>query len=136
MKKQLLKPFLINTLRRASYRWGARNECLKAGRIERGFYRCNGCGGTFAKKDISLDHVEPVVSLKGFTNWDDYVNRMFPNIDGTPNPQGFQILCNDVCHKAKTELENSLRVLNRKGLNEIETFIKNKKKKVAKNKKM
>lgn len=120
MKKQYLKPFLINTLRRASYRWGARNECLKAGRIERGFYRCNSCGGTFAKREISLDHVEPVVNLKGFTTWDDYVNRMFPNIDGTPNPQGFQILCN-LCHDNKTLNENLIRKIN-----------KDKKKKIAK----
>jgi hypothetical protein len=59
-----------------------------------------------------LDHVEPVVSLKGFTNWEDYVQRMFPNIDGIPNPKGFQILCN-LCHDNKSLNENLIRKINR-----------------------
>lgn len=130
-KQQTLKPFLINTLRRASYRWSARNDCLKAGRVSRGFYKCSSCGGIFQKRDIRLDHIEPVVPLSGFTTWDSYINRMYPNKDGIPDPSGFQILCRDICDKAKTDLENQIRKINRNS-NKKE----NKKKSIAKKSKV
>lgn len=97
-----LKRFIIASLRRATLYWPYRNEALKAARIERGLYQCNICKGAFPKKEIRLDHVIPVVKLTGFTNWDDYLNRMFPKT------QGFQTLCLG-CNKTKTDEENIIR---------------------------
>lgn len=96
------KAFIVNTLRKASYRWPPRSECLKAARVDRGYYSCNMCKNTFHRKEITLDHIIPVVKLSGFTTWDNYIERMFPN------SEGFQALCNQ-CHDTKTMTENNIR---------------------------
>lgn len=99
-----LKRFIVASLRRATLYWPERNEALKAARIERGLYQCNHCKECFSKKQVRLDHIEPVVRLSGFTNWDDYLKRMFPKAEG------FQVLCLG-CDKLKTDEENILRTL-------------------------
>lgn len=107
-KKYRLEPFIKATLRRASYRWPGRTEALGKARIERGLYKCAKCEGTFKKNQVSLDHIEPVVPVKeGFTNWDDYVKRMFPEASG------FQVLCAN-CHTIKTAQEQHMRKFYRK----------------------
>lgn len=99
-----LKTFLIQGLRRLSYRWPGRYNSLKLARISRGQYSCNICKGVFGNREIVADHKSPVIDPKeGFTTWDNYINRMF--VDET----GFQILCKP-CHKIKTQEENSSRV--------------------------
>jgi 5-methylcytosine-specific restriction endonuclease McrA len=101
----MLKRFLIPVLRRATYRWKPRDEALKEARVERGNYKCAICGEIFKRKEIVQDHIEPVIDVeKGFTDWNDYVLRMFPDKDG------FQILCKP-CHDAKTIMEDELRKL-------------------------
>lgn len=102
--EQLLKNFVIATLRRSSYRWPARNDAYKAARIERGLYACRSCHGTFNRKEVRIDHIEPIIPLDGtgFTSWDNYINRLFVKAEG------FQVLC-DNCHKIKTDMEKSLR---------------------------
>lgn len=103
------KSFVIATLRRASYRWPARNEAIKKARIERGLYICNGCKQIFSSKQIQIDHIEPIIPVdKGFTTWDDYIKRLFCDADG------FQVLCKDVCHAAKSKIESELRLIHRK----------------------
>lgn len=99
-----LKPFIIQTLRRASYRWYARTVALKKARVARGEYVCAMCKVSgFKVKGVKLDHIEPVIDVKtGFTGWDDYIARMFCG------PEGFQVLC-DTCHKSKTTVESELR---------------------------
>lgn len=99
---QKLKAFIIRVLRRSSYLWPARNEALKAARIERGFYKCASCKETFERKQVQLDHILPVVNIKGFTTWDDYILRMFPPAEG------FSVLCIS-CHSSKTLTENFQR---------------------------
>ena len=100
---QRLKAFIIQALRRATYKWHARTEALKDARIERGLYKCNSCKGEFKRKEVQVDHIQPVISIvTGFTTWDDYINRMFPS------KEGFQIICIQ-CHDNKTELEKKMR---------------------------
>jgi hypothetical protein len=106
-KKTNLKSFVIALLRRGTFIWPARNEALKAARIDRGLYKCNLCKGTFRNKEIRIDHVEPVVPVTGFTNWDDYINRMFCESDG------LQVVCM-TCHDSKSMVEKELRKINRK----------------------
>lgn len=103
-----LKAFVVFALRRFSLRFYSRNEAMKLARIERGRYRCATCEGIFHRKEINVDHINPVVPLKdGFTTWDIYINNMFPK------PEGFQILC-ELCHSIKTQNELSLRKYYRK----------------------
>lgn len=102
-KRANLKRFLISVLRRATYRWPARSEALKEGRKDRNAYECAMCKDIYKNNEVVLDHIKPVVDPKfGFTTWDDYINRMFPEKDG------FQVLCSS-CHDIKTGLEDEMR---------------------------
>lgn len=101
------KTFVINTLRRASYRWPSRWEAEKRSKIGRNHYKCENpaCVHEGPKKDFAMDHVLPVVDpVAGFTTFDEYIDRMFPT-----DASGWQRLCKDTCHKEKTEKENGDR---------------------------
>ena len=98
-----LKQFLINTLRRASYRHPGRYLALKRAHIGRNQYQCELCQKVVPRKEISLDHIVPVVDpAKGWENLDVYAERMF--VDET----GYQSIC-DECHDKKTLGENEVR---------------------------
>ena len=98
-----LKQFIINTLRRASYRWPPRFNTMNKARVERGKYRCNLCQNIHRRKDVSLDHINPVVNpVKGFEGFDIYIERMFVG------EAGWQVLCKE-CHNGKTNQERVLR---------------------------
>jgi len=103
-KKQQISTFIKNILRRGSFYWKARNEALAAARVSRGLYKCAVCGELFGPKEVDIDHINPVVDPRtGFTNWDDYIRRLFCDADG------FQILCRSGCHPVKCKIEDSLR---------------------------
>ena len=106
MKKPInKKAFVINTLRRASYRWPSRTEALKKARVSRGQYQCKLCGPSklYNRHDISADHVLPIVDPNtGWQSWDSYIERIFCD------EPGFQILC-DTHHSEKTAGENKTR---------------------------
>ncbi len=99
-----LKRFIIASLRRATLYWPYRNEALKAARIERGLYQCTMCGPSklHSKKNVQIDHIKPIVGLKGFTNWEDYFTSMFCK---TSN---FQVLCKEH-HLQKSQSEQIAR---------------------------
>jgi 5-methylcytosine-specific restriction endonuclease McrA len=85
---------------------------LKAAHIDRNAYQCASCKGIFPKKEICLDHKEPVVPVDGFKlreNFDlhEFAERLLVEEDG------WQVLC-DTCHDSKTKDENSQRKTNRK----------------------
>ena len=102
--------FVKGALRSA--RWPPKYRCIQKAYVEDGInpktgrrcklHRCQGCGQTFPKNQIRADHIEPVVPVTGFTNWDDVINRLFVEADG------FQALCVE-CHKSKTKEENANR---------------------------
>ena len=102
-----LMGFIIATLRRASYRWPARSECMKKSRIRRGFYRCAICGNEVQKKNMALDHVMPIVPVTGWDSYDGFIRRLFCEVGG------FQTICKDPCHQAKTNIENAERRKNK-----------------------
>lgn len=113
---KLLKLFIIQLLRRGTYRWPERNKALIAARIARGVYKCAICLKDFKKKDTRIDHILPVVDPKtGFKGFDDYIDRMFCD------SKGFQVICL-TCHDYKTSTER-----------EIRKIFRQKKKKLAKN---
>jgi len=111
------RSFITSALRRAS--WPVKYEALRvaelpdkvvnpsSGRLCKA-YRCNECGGAFVAKQVSVDHITPVVPLSGHDSWDLFIDRIFCELDG------FQVLCKD-CHKVKTDAENSERKRLKKG---------------------
>lgn len=104
-KPPSVKSFTIAILRRGSYRWPARNEAFKKARIGRNQYRCVSCGTKkiYQRNMIQIDHILPVVDVeKGFTNFEDYINRLYCPANG------FQILCLKH-HDEKTAAEKELR---------------------------
>lgn len=96
------KQFVTSSLRRASLRWYARSECIKSARVERGLYKCAMCEGLFKQREIDIDHIKPVVSLQGFTTWDDFINRLLCK------PEELQAICK-VCHLSKSLIEDATR---------------------------
>jgi 5-methylcytosine-specific restriction endonuclease McrA len=106
-----VKAFLIPKLRRASRFWRAKNECrnkakvtIEDGKFKNGNiryktkFKCNICHQLFDAHETNVDHINPVVGIEGFTNWDDYINNMFCEVEN------MQLLCHS-CHDAKTSIE-------------------------------
>jgi len=101
--EKYLHAFVKNTLRRSSFRWPWRGLAVKKAWVERGVYKCAGCGGHAPSKEIRLDHIHPVVEPHiGFTTWDTFLRRLLVR------ETGFQVLCKD-CHLTKTKEENERR---------------------------
>lgn len=73
-------------------------------------YQCDKCKRWFSKKDVCVDHIEPVGSLKCYDDLPEFVEKLLTE-------DGFQVLCNyklaDVdkfggkpsCHYTKTQAE-------------------------------
>lgn len=90
-------------MRRGTYKWRPRNECLSEARVERGKYRCAGCGEIVGRKEIQIDHIIPCVDpTKGWQGFDSFLDRMFCE------KEGFQALCKDKCHQAKSIQEKKI----------------------------
>lgn len=101
-KEQSLRTWLTPKLRRLSYQWAPRNQAKALARIERGKYKCAKCNNIFGPKEIVVDHINPVVAVDGFTNWEEYITSLFCDITN------FQILCEE-CHSDKSQKENITR---------------------------
>jgi len=118
-----LRSKIINQLRRLSMYWKPKTTALKnaldgfvvnpmTGRDNQA-YKCASCGERFLKKDVRVDHIEPVVPIEGFDrasesvwlgyNWSVYLKRLLCEVDG------FQILCNPCHETGKTQKENEAR---------------------------
>ncbi len=103
------KGFVMSALRRAWLRYPPRSQAMKAAWVRRGIYKCAGCNKNVPvtvkdieknkrMRNISVDHIKPVVPAKGFTTWDSVVSRMFCELSN------LQVLCKD-CHDKKTKNE-------------------------------
>ena len=110
MKKIKKKPafnkknFIINLLRRGTFRFPPRSEAIKNARVDRGLYKCAQCENLFGPKEIKVDHIQPVVSTSdGFIDWNTYIDRMFPD-----DSNKFAILCSG-CHDSKSAVEREIR---------------------------
>lgn len=110
--------FIKGLIRQGLKKWGPKHECLKRARVERGKYKCAGCGklvpatttveyktkpGEFRKvKNIYADHIEPIVDPHvGRQSWDEVIQRAFVDTDG------YQALCY-ACHEDKTQSEKRI----------------------------
>jgi len=103
------KNYIISALRRINKWDKRRHQVLRNNKLERNCYLCSKCKELFGHKDVALDHIEPVVPITGFTTWDSFIERLFCD------ESGYQVLCK-VCHKVKTQSENSDRRAVLKGL--------------------
>ena len=103
------KSFVTSALRAASRRWPPKYAALKAAFAGRQVnaktgklamhYKCIKCKKLFIAADVQVDHIKPVVDpKKGFVSWDDFINRIFCEIEN------LQTLCKP-CHKVKTDQE-------------------------------
>ena len=113
-----LKSWIISLLRRGTMRYPPRNEVLnksktikkknpKTGRMAQ-FYKCAKCKKDFPLKEVAVDHKIPVVDvIKGFTTWDEYIERMFCIA------KNLQVLCN-TCHDKKSTEEKEIRNENKR----------------------
>lgn len=95
--------FIKSALRGASSRWSPKYECKKKAKIAYNTYVCVSCKKQVGNKEIKIDHINPVVDPeKGFTTWDEYIERLFVELEG------YQALCT-TCHDIKTQQERTIR---------------------------
>lgn len=117
------RSFITSTLRSATKRWAPKTECKKQARVRRGEYKCASCG-TIGPASVRIDgkkfdnavvdHIVPVVDpAVGFTTWDEYIERMFCEMDN------LQVLCHE-CHQAKSDEERRIATERRRKEKELE----------------
>ena len=103
--------FIIAALRAATRRWPPKYNTLNAAKTKKKknaltgrlaqHYRCNACKNDFPLKQVQVDHIVPAVDpATGFTNWDEYISRLFCD------ENNLQVLCK-ACHNIKTQGERS-----------------------------
>jgi hypothetical protein len=118
-----IKRMIVGYARRLSGSWEPRNNVKRRAKVAPALHRCAKCGSlnyegdsvkTFNKyvdqfpndkvnfDGIEIDHIQPIVKLSGWTNWEDFFSSLFCDEDG------LRPLCHD-CHSKKTANENSHR---------------------------
>ncbi len=120
MGKRVAKTRNAKTLTEAGY-WGAVRSHLRRGfrywrpatntkqaakrpykganKRQRWEYKCKSCKKYYADKNVQIDHIIPVGSLKCSEDLAGFLERLTPE-------EGFQILCKD-CHQIKTNAERN-----------------------------
>lgn len=66
-------------------------------------YKCAMCSDDHPVKEMAIDHIEPIVPVDHEADWDEMIARALVE------KEGFQVLCKEPCHKAKTKEENDAR---------------------------
>jgi len=97
--------FLRSSLRQAWNKYPPKYEALKSAEIGRirnkktgklcKHYKCAECGGIFPAKDVQVDHIVDVGTLKSFDDLKGFAERMFCS------SKGLRVLCRQ-CHNNKT----------------------------------
>ena len=96
--------FIRAALRQKSRRWAPIYQCLNAARRPsksankrlRWEFLCAHCGGWFAQKQVSIDHIKPAGSLRTLEDLPQFVATLFCEEDN------LQCLCHE-CHSRKTQ---------------------------------
>lgn len=108
--------FVKGILRAGSNKWPPKWEVRRKARQARGIYYCAGFkrkghpatasirerGRSKKCNNIFVDHISPIVGRAGFTNWDDFINKLYCEVDN------LQVLCKQ-CHDLKTKSEKEER---------------------------
>jgi len=91
-------------LRQAWSRSKRRFAALRKAKMADNQYRCEICSGIFKYRDVTVDHIIPVVDvLIGWEGVGEFAKRLYCEIEG------LQVVCIDTCHKSKTKKENKIR---------------------------
>ena len=98
-----------SALRRAFRYWkpataakaDARRLYTGSNKRQRWEYQCAHCERWFKDKEVQIDHITPVGSLKTPEDLAGFLQRLTPE-------DGFQVLCKE-CHKEKTQSERNNR---------------------------
>lgn len=117
--------FVMQALRRSTYRWPFHHMALQRQKIEYGLYKCESCQGAFGPKQVEKDHIVSVIPYDGFKSWDETVERMLVKSDQ------IQILC-ITCHNNKTQTENEIRKKHGQKPQRIKKITKKKRLKIIK----
>jgi 5-methylcytosine-specific restriction endonuclease McrA len=94
--------WLKHGLRRLSYKWPARYKTKVKARVSRGKYECSQCKEIVGQKEIQIDHIDPVIGVEGWVDWNTYIERLFVE------ESQLQAICKK-CHTEKSNAENSVR---------------------------
>lgn len=97
--------FLRSALRRASDRFPPKQQAkilyrrkYNGGGRQKWEYQCVDCKEWFAEKNIEVDHIEPVGTLRDWSDLPDFCKRLFCGVEG------FALRCRP-CHQIKTNRE-------------------------------
>lgn len=98
--------FIRSALRQKSRWWKPIQECKKkVKRVYKGNnkrqkfeYKCNICKKYFPEKEIQVDHIKPVGTLKSGKDLELFIENLFCEINN------LQVACNS-CHNKKTQSE-------------------------------
>ena len=90
-----MKKHVMQQIRYAFLKSPIRGKVLSRAKVSAGMYKCNYCGLLKFRESVEVDHIIPVGS---FDNWDGFISRVFPHIDG------LQVLCIP-CHLIKTKID-------------------------------
>lgn len=71
-------------------------------------YQCEGCGEWFKRADIHIDHKIECGSLKTYDDIVPFIKRLT-----VEDPNMFQILCKEKCHREKTNEERRNKKINK-----------------------
>ena len=110
-KDKTLKQWLVPKLRNISSHWPNKNLALSlakekvlVGEYKNGnpmykvMFRCYICDDLFDRMDVQVDHIESVISIHGFEDWNVYIESLFCPADN------LGCICKP-CHQEKTNLE-------------------------------
>jgi hypothetical protein len=99
---------LRSALRRLSMFWKPSLAALKLAQVSapgphgrKWLFRCAGCDGLFMRKQVQIDHVVQVGSLRCLEDLPGFVERLLPE-----DPAAFRVLCKK-CHSAVTAQQRS-----------------------------
>lgn len=98
--------FIRSGLRSKSSRWPPKYEVLAEARrpsqsVNKRLkyeFQCSSCKQWFPQKEVAVDHIVPVGTLKSFSDLPGFVERLFCS------KEGFQVLCKEE-HQKKTNEE-------------------------------
>lgn len=66
------------------------------------------CKTIIGAKDFHIDHIDPIVPLTGWVNFDSFIERLFVD------ESHLQLICKKPCHEEKSKRENEQRRQNKK----------------------
>ena len=103
MKKFNIRSYLRGVLRKAFLQAPIKTEVLRRAKVGQSgkvfLYACATCSAITTRKECQIDHLIPVTPLRGWDDWNGFIERMFCDTDN------LQVLCKP-CHRAKTLEEN------------------------------